>query len=192
VIAGLVLVAAGAGLAWTFSRGDTSVAGTFASSTATATVSSSLPATAPVTPVSTATASGVTTFSSTAPPTGPTTSTSSTPSTATTPTTSTPQGTGSTAVADDWPVGRTGYAVMLLSKEEAQFGRSYMETQKAAAGSRNLESLGILNSDGYSSLNAGYWVLYQGPFATLDAARSAALVAKTKGFAFAYPRRVSA
>jgi hypothetical protein len=81
---------------------------------------------------------------------------------------------------------------MLLSKEEARFGRSYMESRRAAARAKGLDRLGILNSDGYSSLNAGYWVLYQGPFDTFAAARAAALVAKTKGFGFAYPRRVSA
>jgi hypothetical protein len=91
---------------------------------------------------------------------------------------------------DEWP-GGDAWAVVLISKEVDQFDNAYMEGLRSDAQSRGLSSLGLLYSDNWSTLNPGFRVLYQGPFDTRQAADAAAIAAKADGYDFAYPRRVA-
>jgi hypothetical protein len=49
---------------------------------------------------------------------------------------------------------------------------------------------GVLRSDDYGSLEAGFWVAYVGPFADVGAAEAAVDDLKGAGYAAAYPRCV--
>jgi hypothetical protein len=110
------------------------------------------------------------------------------------PTTTTGPGDGATTSSepdDDWPAGRTAWAVILISEERDDHTRAEMEGLRRTARGRGLTNLGLLLSDDYSSLNPGFRVLYQGPFADRDDAARAARAAKAVGYANAYPRRVA-
>ena len=51
-------------------------------------------------------------------------------------------------------------------------------------------TVGILNSDDYSSLNSGYWVVFSGTYATEDEAESA-LDGLKSDYSDAYIRQIS-
>ena len=102
-----------------------------------------------------------------------------------------PPGTTTAEPDDDWPTGRSGWAVILISEEQDEHTQAEMEALRRTAERRGLTDVGLLRSDDYSSLNGGFRVLYQGPFDTREEARRAALAAKAEGYASAYPRRVA-
>jgi hypothetical protein len=91
---------------------------------------------------------------------------SATPTPTTTPsTTPTPSGGGVAA----WPAGKTGWTVILSSdetKSEAQ-QKARGFTQDGVAG------VGVLDSNGFSSLKAGYWVVFSGQYDSQSAATDA-------------------
>lgn len=84
----------------------------------------------------------------------------------------------------EWPEGRTAYTVILAS-----------ETSRAAAGKKADRfadagrSVGILDSDDFSSLNPGYFVVFHGQYDDLEAARDAAAELRSLE-SDAYARRV--
>jgi septal ring-binding cell division protein DamX len=87
-------------------------------------------------------------------------------------TTPAPPGGGGTFA--DWPAGTTAYTVILwsaTSRKEAE--RKATELQGAGA-----QNLGILHSDDYSSLRAGYYVVFSGQYGTNDEAQTAAQAAQ--------------
>ncbi len=102
----------------------------------------------------------------------------------------TPSATGEEPT-DDWPPGRDGWAVILISEERDEHTDAEMEALRTTAERRGLSDVGLLLSDDYATLNPGYRVLYQGPFDTAAEARAAAVAAKREGYASAYPRRVA-
>jgi hypothetical protein len=105
------------------------------------------------------------------PATSPTASpTETTPSP--TPTASAPPATGT---FPDWPSGTTAYTVILWSAHSRKEAQD-KATELQAAGQQNL---GILHSDDYSSLRAGYWVVFSGQYDSNDAAQSAAQAAQS-------------
>lgn len=69
----------------------------------------------------------------------------------------------------DWPAGRTAYTVVLASETS----RSAAE-RKARDFQSGGHSIGILDSDDFSSLNPGYFVVFSGQYDDLEAARDAA------------------
>ncbi len=90
-------------------------------------------------------------------------------------------GTGTIA---DWPAGETAWTVVLFS------GRSREEAETKAEGfAAGGTPVGILRSDDYESLNAGYHVVFSGQYETRREAQDAAedLQATASG---AYARRV--
>jgi predicted nucleic acid-binding Zn ribbon protein len=80
-------------------------------------------------------------------------------------------GTGTTGdgAYDSWPAGEAAWTVVLysgLTREAAEERADEIE----ASGT----SVGILESDEFSTLNAGYWVVYSGQYDTREAAQSSA------------------
>jgi hypothetical protein len=58
------------------------------------------------------------------------------------------------------------------------------------AQSQGYANLGIVNSSDYASLRPGFWVLYEGPFATSTEAQAAATSAQAD-WPGAYPRYIN-
>ena len=93
--------------------------------------------------------------------------------------------------------GDPGYAA--AAREEARSRAAFEERQRRAAEHREeaatqaesdgLTGVGILNSDDYSSLNPGYWVVFSGQYDTQSAAQSA-LSSLTSQVPEAYVRHV--
>jgi hypothetical protein len=189
----LLLLIGGFGIAYGFTRDDGEGSTVAAATTHTTAGNSAVPPTASSSvavptftsvPASTA----VPTFSTDSVPTFSTVTTSPT-STTTPTTTSTP--TSTAAEKNDWPPGKDGYAVLLMSRDSEQFDYAYITQQKATAESKGLTNVGVLNSDDYFTLNPGYWVLYMGPYDTKSQAQAAVSTAVSKGYSDAYVRRVA-
>jgi hypothetical protein len=81
--------------------------------------------------------------------------------------TGTTTGTGGFA---SWPSGTTAYTVILWSATSRSEARTKAQALQAAGQS----NLGILHSNDYSSLRAGYWVVFSGQYESNDEAQSAA------------------
>ena len=83
-----------------------------------------------------------------------------TPSATPTPSpTSTPDSSGSVA---EWPAGTDGWTVVLASKSSEDAARDSAESFSA----EGIPDVGILNSDDFSSLKGGFWVVYSGEYDT--------------------------
>ncbi|MDX6556693.1 MAG: hypothetical protein QOD86_2888 [Miltoncostaeaceae bacterium] len=132
-------------------------------------------------PSATPSPDGTTTPDSSATPdssTTPDASSTSTPSATSTP----PDSVTGRSELTEWPTGKTAYTVIIYSGET----RAQSE---AKARSLNLPGLGILRSRDYSSLRAGYWVLWSGQYENLQQATAASkgLQSNAPG---AYPKQV--
>ena len=70
-----------------------------------------------------------------------------------------------------WPAGQNGWTIVLASVPQSS-GRAAAsrEAQKALDG--GLTDVGVLNSSGFSSLHAGYFVVFSGVFSSEKEARS--------------------
>jgi hypothetical protein len=189
----LLLLLGGFGIAYGFTRDDGGGSTVAASTTHTTTVGTSavpptasgvvptftsVPTSTGVPPLSTG--ESVPTFSTVPPP----TTTEPPPTTSTTPTTTLEE-------KNDWPSGKDGYAVLLMSRDSEQFDFAYITQQKQAAISKGISNAGVLNSDDYFTLNPGYWVLYMGPYNSKSAAQAAVPTAVSHGYPDAYVRRVA-
>ncbi len=153
-------------------------------------VSVSLPTTSTTAPATTTTTAGpqptVTTGTlpvAPGPPSTPVTTTAPPPP-ATTTTTATPPAIGS------WPSGRSGYTVVLQSYPESE-GRGAALAQAAHARQAGIQDVGVLRSGDFSTLRAGYWVVFAGEFSSAGLAQSAAAEDHGRGYPGAYPARVS-
>jgi hypothetical protein len=67
-----------------------------------------------------------------------------------------------------WPDGKTAYTVILFSET------SYSSAQAKARTVSSLPDVGILDSDKFSTLRGGYYVVFSGQYDTLDRAESEA------------------
>ena len=84
----------------------------------------------------------------------------------------------------DWPAGTSAWTVALASvgtRDEAEARRDEAE---------RYEEAGILRSDDYSSLRAGYWVVFAGQYTSGDEVQAAAERWHGRQFSDAYPRYV--
>lgn len=84
----------------------------------------------------------------------------------------------------DWPEGTSAWTVVLASagtRDEAEARRDKAE---------RYEEAGILRSDDYSSLRAGYWVVFAGQYTSEDEVQAAAERWQGRQFSDAYPRLV--
>jgi hypothetical protein len=125
-------------------------------------------------------------------PTLPTTGTTTTTRDGTTTretTTSRTTTTGGSGTVIAWPAGRRGHTVILASIPTSE-GRSRAEARAREAISAGLSEVGVLDSSDFSSLNAGYHVVFAGIHDTEAQAKAAVPDARQAGYAIAYPRRI--
>ena len=70
----------------------------------------------------------------------------------------------STSFKSDWPAGKTGYTVQLQSLRKNGTDPSAVAAAKNAAKGKGAPDVGALDSDSYSSLKPGLYVIYSGVF----------------------------
>ena len=94
-------------------------------------------------------------------------------------------GTGGSSQVGTWPSGRSAFTVVLLSSP-TRAGANRRARTLSGSGT----DVGVLDSDDFSSLNGGYFVVFSGQYDTRDAAEDAltGLSADAPG---AYVRRVT-
>jgi hypothetical protein len=90
----------------------------------------------------------------------------------------------------NWPVGRTGFTVVLESLPTSS-GRSLALERAKAASRAGLPQVGVLDSSRYSSLHPGYYVVFSGIYSSFGQAQSAQTTAAGKGFRLAYAREIT-
>ena len=124
----------------------------------------------------------------------PTLDTNTTPTTGTTGTTTAPTTgtttTGATGTVLSWPAGRRGYTVILSSVPKSR-GRAAAVAQAERAIDQGLDEVGVLDSDNFTSLTQGYWVVFSGIHDTESQARSSLATARSSGYPVAYAREVT-
>lgn len=114
-----------------------------------------------------------------------TTTAATTTATTTTPPPSPPPTRGSLA----WP-GGSGWTDILASIP-ASAGRAEAVREAHLAAGAGLGGVGVLFSSRYASLRPGYWVVFAGVYGSSAQAQAALAGARARGFATAYPRRVT-
>ena len=179
-----VILFGGFAIAWGFTRDDTTKVRRPAST------GQSTHATAPTGPtgptVSTLTGSeSIPTFSNTIPTEPPLPTTTEPPPPTTTGPTEPPA-----VDSDSWPNGRKAWAAIIYSEDSSTHDYSEFVAKRTKAKSDGLKNVGLLNSDDYSSLEAGYYVVYQGPYSKKADAVAAAKAAQAKGWPGSYPRQI--
>lgn len=123
------------------------------------------------------------------PPTTATVPTVTTAPTMTTPPPPPPAANGSGAIID-WPQGRSGYTIILKSVPEGR-GRGAAETEARKAIDAGLDEVGVLSSSNFSSLNAGYWVVFTGVYDTEAGSRADLPTVRQNGYPIAYIREIT-
>ncbi len=89
-----------------------------------------------------------------------------------------------------WPVGKSGYAVILASKDSATFTEADAQIIAGDATAAGIPMVGVLDSSQFSTLNPGYWAVFSGPYTTLNQAVTAAATIQGQGYPEAYARHV--
>jgi hypothetical protein len=89
-----------------------------------------------------------------------------------------------------WPVGKSGWTVVLASLPTAN-GRDFALAQARAAEHGGVEAVGIIDSSQFSSLHPGYYVLFAGVYSSFDDANTGATTARAHGYPRAYPKRIT-
>ncbi len=98
--------------------------------------------------------------------------------------------TDTSASGATWPVGASGYAVILASKDSATFTEADAQIIAGDATAAGVPMVGVLDSSQFSTLNPGYWAVFSGPYTTLDQAVAAAATIQGQGYPEAYARHV--
>jgi cell division septation protein DedD len=102
-------------------------------------------------------------------------------------TTSTPTPAPSTTPSG-WPPGKSAFTVILASLPSKAAADDKLKSAQAAG----ITGAAILHSDDFPTLKPGYWVVFDGQYASIDQAQSQAATDRGKGeFTDAYPRFVS-
>ncbi len=89
-----------------------------------------------------------------------------------------------------WPIGKSGYAVILASKDSATFTEADAQIIAGDATAAGVPMVGVLDSSQFSTLNPGYWAVFSGPYTTLNQAVTAAATIQGQGYPEAYARHV--
>jgi SPOR domain len=76
------------------------------------------------------------------------------------------------AFRSDWPAGKRGFTVQLQSLSKAGTGSAAVAAAKKAASAKGAPAVGALDSDAYSSLDPGSYVIYSGQYPTRKAAKA--------------------
>ena len=85
--------------------------------------------------------------------------------------------------------GRRGWIVVMASIQ-TRVGRAYAESFAARVKRSGLGTVSVLDSSTRKPLRAGYFVVYTGPFATLDAVQRSAAHVHAFGYRTAYIREI--
>jgi hypothetical protein len=88
-----------------------------------------------------------------------------------------------------WPAARNGFTVVLESIPIGA-GRSFAAARARAAARSGLPQVGVIDSGRFSSLHAGYFVVFSGIYGTRSAADQARVTASAKGYPAAYAREI--
>lgn len=88
----------------------------------------------------------------------------------------------------EWPAGQNGWTIVLASVPQSG-GRSAAVSQAREALDAGLTDVGVLNSSEFSSLHAGYFVVFSGIYNSQSEAR-AGLDAATGSYPQAYTREI--
>lgn len=118
--------------------------------------------------------------------------TTTAPTTTTLPTTTqatTTAPTTTTGTLTTWPAGKDGYTIVLRSVPKSE-GRAAAEDEARRAMNQGLPQVGVLDSSDYSSMRAGYWVVFSGIYDTNAQARNGLQNARSK-YPLAYVRQVA-
>jgi hypothetical protein len=89
-----------------------------------------------------------------------------------------------------WPAGKSGYTLVLESLPVSG-GKANAVARARRAKRNGLPQVGVLTSAQYSSLHAGYYVVFSGIYASASAASAALATAHAKGFPDAFERQVT-
>ena len=118
----------------------------------------------------------------------PTATTAPTAPTTPPPATTSPPTPGAGALTT-WPARRNGFTVVLESIPTSA-GRSFAVARARAAARSGLPQVGVLDSGGFSSLHAGYFVVFSGIYGSQSAADQARITASAKGYPASYARQI--
>jgi hypothetical protein len=128
----------------------------------------------------------------TLPPATPPPSPGATPTPPPTPgATPTPPPAGGTGSLRSWPSGKRGYTIILTSVPHGQ-GRAAAEQRGREAQSKGVNDVGVLDSSDYSSLRAGYYVVFAGVHDTEAQAVAQLPSVRQAGYPVAYVREIAA
>jgi hypothetical protein len=89
----------------------------------------------------------------------------------------------------EWPAGQNGWTIVLSSSPQSS-GRAAAASLGREAIDAGLTDVGVLNSDEYSSLHPGYFVVFTGIYNSESEARGALDVAQSS-YPQAYPRQIT-
>jgi hypothetical protein len=89
----------------------------------------------------------------------------------------------------EWPIGQNGWTIVLASHLQSA-GRAAPTRQARQALNDGLSDVGVLNSDEFSSLHSGYYVVFSGIYSSEQEARQNLDTAKSS-FPQAYAREIS-
>ena len=110
--------------------------------------------------------------------------------TATTGTTGTTTTTARRRSLIEWPRGRSGWTLVLASLP-ASSGRDAATARARDALEAGLPQVGVLDSERFTSLHPGYYVVFSGVYGSLSEAQEAASEAADAGFGNSYGRRIT-
>jgi hypothetical protein len=88
-----------------------------------------------------------------------------------------------------WPATRSGYTLVLDSIPKPGLATATAEARKAIAS--GLENVGVLDSDRFSSLHPGYFVVFGGIYGSFSDANAALARAHAAGYRLAYARSIT-
>jgi hypothetical protein len=89
-----------------------------------------------------------------------------------------------------WPANKSGYTVVLESLPSSN-GRAAAVARARQAKAKGIRDVGVLDSSQYSSLHAGYFVVFAGIYGSASEAASAVASAHSRGFPDAFQRQVT-
>jgi hypothetical protein len=120
----------------------------------------------------------------------PTTGAAPTVPTRTTATTAPPRPRAPRRTLVEWPEGRNGWTLVLLSLPVSS-GKPAATARAREALRAGLPQVGVLDSAEYASLHPGYYVVFSGVYSSLGEAQDAVSRASSAGYENAYARRVT-
>jgi hypothetical protein len=95
------------------------------------------------------------------------------------------------AVAGSGPVADVkGTFIVVLASIPAGLGRTAALRAAATARKAGVDGVGVLSSTRYATLRSGFYVVYMGPFSSLDDTLAAVTTARSQGFVTSYSRQL--